>query len=53
MKDNLETLKALAESILEKETIDQNDINEVLKASNCKIPEINQQRLDKATAASA
>jgi cell division protease FtsH len=51
MKDNLKTLKALAESILEKETIDQNDINEVLKASGCTIPEINQQRLDKATGA--
>ncbi|MCK4840126.1 MAG: ATP-dependent zinc metalloprotease FtsH [Desulfobulbaceae bacterium] len=51
MADNIETLKALAEAIIEKETIDQNDINEVLKASDCKIPEINQQRLDNATRA--
>jgi cell division protease FtsH len=48
--DNLETLKALALALLEKETIDQNDINNVLKETNCTIPEKNQKKLDKATA---
>lgn len=50
MTENLETLKALALDLLEKETIDQSDINAVLQGTNCKIPEKNQQRLDKATA---
>jgi cell division protease FtsH len=48
--DNLETLKALALALLEKETIDQNDINTVLKETKCRIPEKNQKKLDKATA---
>ena len=47
MAENIDTLKALAEALLEKETIDQRDISEVLKKTGCKIPEENQQRLDK------
>ncbi len=49
LTENLDTLKALTAAILEKETIDQNDIIAVLKETKCVIPEINQQRLDKAT----
>jgi cell division protease FtsH len=48
MKNNLDTLKALAEALLEKETIDQYDINKVLEETSCKIPERNKQRLEKA-----
>jgi cell division protease FtsH len=48
LSDNIDTLKELTKLLLEKETIDQNDINNVLKGTNCVIPEINQQRLDNA-----
>jgi len=48
MKDNQDTLIALAKSLLEKETIDQNDINIVLQETGCEIPEENRRRLDKA-----
>jgi len=50
MSDNLETLKLLARTLLEKETINQYDINEVLKATGCQIPPINRKRLDQALA---
>jgi cell division protease FtsH len=50
LKDNIETLKALSVTLLEKETIDQSDINSVLKGTGCVIPEKNQRKLDKATA---
>ncbi|MBU0481451.1 MAG: ATP-dependent zinc metalloprotease FtsH [Proteobacteria bacterium] len=46
MTENVETLKALAVALLEKETIGRSDINEILKSTNCVIPEINQKRLD-------
>jgi cell division protease FtsH len=46
--DNIVTLKALTAALLEKETIDLRDITEILKANNCVIPEINQEKLDKA-----
>ncbi|MCA1766432.1 MAG: hypothetical protein LC633_09360, partial [Desulfobulbaceae bacterium] len=48
LKDNQDTLIALAKALLEKETIDQNDINNVLQETGCKIPEENRRRLDKA-----
>ncbi len=50
MSDNLETLKLLARTLLEKETINQYDINEVLKTTGCQIPPTNRKRLDKALA---
>jgi cell division protease FtsH len=50
MTDNVETLKLLARTLLEKETINQYDINEVLKVTGCQIPPINRKRLDQALA---
>jgi cell division protease FtsH len=50
MSANLETLKVLARTLLEKETINQYDISEVLKATGCQIPELNRKRLDLALA---
>ena len=50
MADNLETLKLLAKTLLEKETINQFDISEVLKATGCQIPEVNRKRLEIALA---
>ncbi|MDT8334889.1 MAG: ATP-dependent zinc metalloprotease FtsH [Desulfurivibrionaceae bacterium] len=48
LQENLDTLKALAMALLEKETIDQNDINNVLQETDCQIPAENRRRLDKA-----
>ncbi len=42
LTDHIETLKALALSLLDKETIDQDDIWNTLQETNCEIPEGNQ-----------
>jgi len=44
---NTETLKGLAEALLEKETIDQNDIKGIVEQTNCPIPEGNMRQFDR------
>ncbi len=50
LTDNIVTLKALANDLLEKETINQHDIYRILQSTGCRIPESNRKRLEQAIA---